>query len=49
MQQEKEQLLAKQLEVKEEVNRALLSVTGLEIQAKDQVTRQVEQLAEAVQ
>jgi hypothetical protein len=30
MQQEKEQLLAEQLEVKEAVNRALCSVTGLE-------------------
>jgi hypothetical protein len=35
MQQEKEQLLAEQLEVKEAVNRALRSVTGLELQAED--------------
>jgi hypothetical protein len=49
MQQEKEQLLAEQLEVKEAVNRALHSVTGLELQAEDRVTHQVEQLAEAVQ
>jgi hypothetical protein len=49
MQQEKEQLLAEQLEVKEAVNRALHSVTGLEPQAEDQVTHQVEQLTEAIQ
>jgi hypothetical protein len=49
MQQEKEQLLAEHLKVKEEVNRALRSVTGLELQAKDRVTHQVEHLAEAVQ
>jgi hypothetical protein len=42
MQQEKEQLLAGQLEVKEVVNRALISVTGLEPQDEDRVTRQVE-------
>jgi hypothetical protein len=49
MQQEKEQLLAGQLKVKEAVNRALFSVTGLEPQAEDQVEHQVEQLAEAIQ
>jgi hypothetical protein len=42
MQQEKEQLLAEQLEVKKAVNRALCFVTGLELQAKDQVMHQVE-------
>jgi hypothetical protein len=49
MQQEKEQLLAEQLEVKEAVNRALRSVTVLEIKAEDRVMHQVEQLAEAIQ
>jgi hypothetical protein len=49
MQQEKEQLLAGQLEVKEAVNRALRSVTGLEPQAEDRVEHQVEQLVEAIQ
>jgi chromosome segregation ATPase len=49
MQQEKEQLLAEQLEVKEAVNRALHSVTGLEPQAEDRVTHQVEKLTEAIQ
>jgi hypothetical protein len=49
MQQEKEQLLAEQLEVKETVNRALHSVTGLEPQAEDRVTHQVEQIVEAAQ
>jgi hypothetical protein len=42
MQQEKEQLLAEQLEVKEVVNRALCSMTGLEPQVEDQVMHQVE-------
>jgi hypothetical protein len=42
MQQEKEQFIAGQLEVKEVVNKALLSVTGLEPQEKDQVENQVE-------
>jgi chromosome segregation ATPase len=49
LQQEKEQLLAEQLEVKEAVNRALRSVTVLEIKAEDRVTQQVNQLAEAIQ
>jgi flagellar hook-associated protein FlgK len=38
-----------QLEVTEAVNRALCSMTVLEIKAKDQVTQQVNQLAEAIQ
>jgi hypothetical protein len=42
MQQEKEQLLVEQLEVKEAVNRALRSMTELEIQTEDRVTHQVE-------
>jgi hypothetical protein len=49
MEQEKEQLLAEHLKVKEAVNRALHSMTGLELQAKDQFMHQVEQLAEVVQ
>jgi hypothetical protein len=39
LQQEKEQFLAEQLEVKEAINRALHSVTVLEIKAEDQVTQ----------
>jgi hypothetical protein len=35
IQQEKEQLLAEQLEVKEAVNRALCSVMGLEPKVED--------------
>jgi hypothetical protein len=35
MQHEKEQLLTEQLEVKEAVNRALHSMTGLETKEKD--------------
>jgi hypothetical protein len=42
-------LLAEKLEVKEAVNRSLLTMTGLEIQAEAQVTLQVEHLAEAIQ
>jgi hypothetical protein len=49
MQQEKEQLLAEQLEVKEAVNRALYSMIGLEPWEKDRVTYQVEQLVEFIQ
>jgi hypothetical protein len=37
-QQEKEQLLMEQLEVKEVVNRSLHSMTVLEIKAEDRVT-----------
>jgi hypothetical protein len=48
-QQEKEQLLAEQLEVKEAVNKALRFVTSLEPQAKDRFMHQVEHLAEAIQ
>jgi hypothetical protein len=48
LQQEKEQLLMEQLEVKEAVNKELLSVTVLEIKAEDRVTQQVNQLAEAI-
>jgi hypothetical protein len=49
MQQEKEQLLAEKLKVKEEVNRDLHSVTGLEPQVEDQVMHQVEYLTEVIQ
>jgi hypothetical protein len=35
MQQRKEQLLAEKLEVKEAINRALLSVTVVKIKAED--------------
>jgi hypothetical protein len=42
-------LLAKQLEVKEVVNKALHSVTSLETQVKDRVTHQVGKLVEAIQ
>jgi hypothetical protein len=48
MQQEKEQLLIEQLEEKKAVNKALRSMTGLELQDEDQVTHQVEKLAEVV-
>jgi hypothetical protein len=49
IQQGKEQFLAEQLEVKEVVNRELLSVKFVEIKAEDQVTQQVEQLEEVIQ
>jgi hypothetical protein len=49
LQQSKEQLLAKQLEVKERVNRALLSVTVIEVQTEEQVPQQVAQLEEVIQ
>jgi hypothetical protein len=39
LQQEKEQFIMEQLEVKEAVNRALLSVTVLEIKAEDRATQ----------
>jgi predicted component of type VI protein secretion system len=47
--QEKEQLLAEQLEVKEVVDIALRYVTGLEPKAEERVEHQVAQLAEAIQ
>jgi hypothetical protein len=49
MQEEKEQFLAEQLEVKEVVNRELYSVIGLETQVDDRVTHQLEKLAESIQ
>jgi hypothetical protein len=49
LQQGKEQLLAEQLEVKEAVNRALHSVTVVEIKVEDRVTQQVEHIEEVIQ
>jgi predicted nucleic acid-binding Zn-ribbon protein len=49
IQQEKEKMLAKQVGVKQAVNGALCSVTGLEKKVKDQVENQVVQLVEAIQ
>jgi hypothetical protein len=48
LQQEKEQLLVEQLEVKEMVNMALLSMTVIEVKAEDRVPQQVEQLEEVI-
>jgi hypothetical protein len=42
-------LLTEQLEVKEEVNRALHSMTGLGPNEEDRVEHQVEQLTEAIE
>jgi hypothetical protein len=42
-------LLAEQLEVKELVNRALRSVTVVEVQAKERVPQQVAELEEVIQ
>jgi hypothetical protein len=47
--QGKEQLLIEKLEVKEAINKALLSVTVVEIKAEDRVTQQVENLEEVIQ
>jgi low affinity Fe/Cu permease len=49
IQQEREQLLAEQLRVKEAVSRALHSVIGLEKKDEKLVEHQVAQLAEAIQ
>jgi hypothetical protein len=49
LQQSKEQLLVEQLEVKERVNRALRSVTIVEVQTEEQVPQQVAQLEEVIQ
>jgi hypothetical protein len=49
IQQGKEQLLTEKLEVKEAVNKALHSVSVVEIKAEDRVTQQVEQLEEVIQ
>ena len=42
-------MIAEQLKVKEAVNRALHSVTGLETKVEDRVEHQVDRLAEAIQ
>jgi hypothetical protein len=47
--QEKEKLLTEKLRVKEAVNRALHSMTGLEKKVEEPVEHQVAQLAEAIQ
>jgi hypothetical protein len=49
LQQGKEQLLTKKLEVKEAVNRALRSVTVVEVKVEDQVMKKVAQLEEVIQ
>jgi hypothetical protein len=49
LQQSKEQLLAEQLEVKERVNRALRSVTVIEVRLKNEFPQQVAQLEEVIQ
>jgi hypothetical protein len=49
LQQGKEQLLAEQLLIKEVVNRALRSVTVVEVKAKERVPQQVAQLEEVIQ
>jgi hypothetical protein len=49
IQKEKEQLLTKQIGIEEAVNRAFLSVTGLEQKAEEPIERQVMKLAEVIQ
>jgi hypothetical protein len=49
LQQGKEQLLVEQLEVKEAVNRALRSVTVIEVKTEERIPQQVAQLAEVIQ
>jgi hypothetical protein len=49
LQKEKEQLLTEQLEVKEMVNRALRSVTVVEVKAEERIPQQVVQLEEVIQ
>jgi hypothetical protein len=49
LQQGKEQLLAEQLEVKEAVNRALHSVTVIEVQTEERIPQQVAQLEDVIQ
>jgi hypothetical protein len=48
LQQSKEQLLTEQLEVKARVNRALHSMTIVEVQTEEQVPQQVAQLEEVI-
>jgi hypothetical protein len=49
LQQGKEQLLAEQLEVKEVVNRALFSMTVIEVQTEEIIPQQVAQLEDVIQ
>jgi hypothetical protein len=49
IQKEKEQLLVKQIGIEEAVNRAFLSVTGLEKKAEEPLEHQVMKLAEVIQ
>jgi hypothetical protein len=42
-------LITEQLEVKEQVNRALLSVTIIEVRAEERIPQQVAQLEEVIQ
>jgi hypothetical protein len=49
VQKEKEQLLVKQIGIEEAVNRAFLSVTGLEQKAEEPIECQVMKLAEVIQ
>jgi hypothetical protein len=49
MEQGKEQFLVQQREVKEAVSRELHPVTVLEMKVEDQITQQVEKLAEYIQ
>jgi hypothetical protein len=49
LQQEKEQLLAEKLEVKEVVKRALHFVTVVEVKAEERVPQQIAQLEEVIQ
>jgi hypothetical protein len=49
IQKEKEQLLAKQIGIEEAVNRAFLSVTGLEHKAEEPIECQVMKLVEVIQ
>jgi hypothetical protein len=49
LQKEKEQLLTEKLEVKERVNKALFSVTVIEVKAEERFPQQVAQLEEVIQ
>jgi hypothetical protein len=49
IQKEKEKLLAKQIRIKEVVNRSFLSVIGLEHKAKEPIKCQVMKLVEVIQ
>jgi hypothetical protein len=49
LQQDKEQLLAEQLKVQEQVHRALRSVTVIEVQTEERVPQQVAQLEGVIQ